>query len=61
MRVSDAEEQLRAAVRERVKAAEEGRPDDICRSADSLVELAIGRLTLAALFVGRVHREEGSA
>jgi hypothetical protein len=58
MTIRDAEENLRSAIRERVLAAAEGRGTDICGSADALVELAIGRLVLTALSVGRPRPPE---
>lgn len=53
MRIADAEDQLRAAIRQRVEVAGPDYSDDTRATADGLIELAIGGLTLAALQVGR--------
>jgi hypothetical protein len=55
--VAASEDILRAAILARVKAAEEHQPREVCAQKQVEIELAIGRLVLAALAVGRPVRD----
>lgn len=53
MKVADAEDKLRAAIRQRVEVAGPAYSDETRATADGLIELAIAGVVLAALQVGR--------
>ena len=58
MTVAAAEEELRGAIRARLEVAAEAYSEETRASADYLVDLAIERLIMAALLVGRPRPTE---
>jgi len=55
MKVIDAEKELRAAFAQRLEVAGPAYSDDTKAACDRVIDLAIERLVLAALMVGRTR------